>query len=117
MTEEELKQLLESKLYEMADAMMLFYDPCHIEGGACKAGDPNPCCKHTRFGDPCPFLDHGCHNPNAWCRLWICRTAIASTNPKCVEGLTLLEHFGNLFDIVRKPMIGQAYVGADRPKT
>lgn len=116
MTEEQLRQYLELHLLEIGIVLMEYYDPCHIRGNSCKAGDPNPCCVHTRFGDPCPFQEHGCHNPNADCTLWICRTAIDTTDPKCAEAMMELEHLGKLFGIVSKPMIGQAYVGADRPK-
>ncbi len=118
MTEEELVQFLEHKLCEIADVLMEYYDPCHIRGGSCKAGENNPCCLYTRFSkELCPFQDKGCHNPNAMCKLWLCKTAIATTDPKCVEAMMHLEHFGHVYGIVGKPMIGQPYVGADRPKT
>ena len=117
MTEDELLAFLDHKLWEIGDALMKYYDPCNMHGSSCKAGDPNPCCVYTRFDkNLCPYLDNGCKNPNAWCVLWICKTAIKTTDPRCIEALTLLEHFGNLYNIVGKPMIGQAYVGADRPK-
>jgi hypothetical protein len=117
MTEEELKQFLDHKLWEIGDALMRYYDPCNMRVSSCKVGDPNPCCVYTRFRkELCQYQDNGCQYPNAMCVLWLCKTAIQTTDPKCVEGLMMLEHFGNLFGIVGKPMIGQAYVGADRPK-
>ena len=118
MNEDDFIAFLERELFKIADAMVVYYDCCNIRGSSCKVGDPNPCCIRTRFGEGlCPYLtDNQCQNPNASCRLWLCKTAIATTDPKCVEGLTLLEHFGNLYGIVNKPMIGQPYVGADRPK-
>jgi len=116
MIESELKQFLDLKLYEIGNALMEYYDPCQMNENSCIVNNPNTCCIHTRFGNGlCLYQNNGCHNPNAWCKLWICRTAIQATDPKLVEGLTLLQHFGNLYGIVGRPMIGQAYVGADRP--
>lgn len=115
--ENELHAFLYQKLLEMGDAMMQFYDCCHIEGGTCKAG-PNPCCTHTQFGKGrCPFqrADGGCNFQNLDCKLWLCDTAVATTDPKCVEGLVLLQRFAQLFGLSRPHSeIGTKYVGADR---
>ena len=116
MNEIELTILLNDKLKDMAMAMMTYYDCCGIKGSACKGGDPNPCCVNSRFGrGTCPFLkEGGCSFRNAACSLWLCESAIKTTDPKCVEGLKLLEQFGALYGLVRKPFIGHPYSGADK---
>ena len=117
MTETELHLYLNQKLVEIADAMLTYYDACGIQGNACKGGDPNPCCVNTIFGKGvCPFWHGGCQFRNASCKLWLCKTAIATTDPKCVEGLKLLSQFGELYGIVRRPLIGHPYVGADKQR-
>jgi len=115
MTELELQLFLNEKLCDMADALILFYDPCQMKGSVCKVGNPNPCCAYTRFGkDGCPFWNGKCGFRNAHCKLWFCYTAMKGTNPKVVEAFTLLEKVGQLFELVDKPIIGQGYIGADR---
>lgn len=116
MTESELRDLIGKKMYEIGDALMEYYDCCGIRGSSCKAGEENPCCTgRTIFGNGCPFMiANSCHNPNCDCKLWLCATAIATTDPKCVETLKLLEQIGILYGVVRPPLIGQPYSGADR---
>ncbi len=116
MNELDLHLFLSQKLAEMASAMMQYYDCCGIKMATCKAGDPNPCCLNSQFGKGlCPFWMHGkCQFENCDCRLWICNTAIETTDPKCVEALKLLEQFAKLYGLVRTPLIGERYSGADR---
>lgn len=116
MTEAELMVVIEKKLYEIADAMMEYYDCCKIRGSSCRAFENNLCCNHTVFGPGlCKFMvDDECHFPNSACRLWICKTAIESTDDKCVEGLKLLEQFALLYGLTTKPLIGHPYSGADK---
>ena len=117
MTEDEFISFLDHKLWEIGDTIIKYYNPCQIDGNSCIVSKINPCCVYTRFGkDGCQYQNNGCQNPNTMCVLWLCKTAIKNTNPKCVEALSLLQHLGNLYNIVGKPMIGQAYIGADRPK-
>lgn len=118
MNDHHLTHFIELKLIEIGRAMMEYYDCCHLDGDSCKAGQPNLCCYHTVFGgDLCPHrIDGECANVNSDCTLWLCKTAIQSTDPKCVEGLKLLEQFGMLYGLVRKPLIGQPYSGADKNK-
>lgn len=117
MTEIELIKFLDDKLCEIAEVMMSYYDCCGIRGSSCKGGDPNPCCTgRTMFGNGCPFqkADGGCGNRNCACKLWICKTAIDTTDPKCVEGLKILEKFAELYGLTRPPLIGRPYSGADK---
>ena len=115
MTEQELKDILEEKLCDMADALMVYYDPCHIVGNTCKVGDSNPCCTTiTCYGSPCRYWQGECTYRNSTCKLWVCRTSVDSTDPKCIQGMTLLAQFGLLFGITKRPIIGTGYVGADR---
>lgn len=117
MTEDELRTFLDAKLYEIGSALMEYYDCCGIRGATCKAfKDQNLCCYNGMFGKGlCPhWQDNECKNPNCDCKLWICKTARVTTEQKCVDGLVLLEQFGKLFGIVREPLIGRNYSGADR---
>lgn len=118
MTDLEFALFLNQKLCEIARVLLARYDPCGLNGSACKVGDPIPCCLgSTSFGHgDCPFLAPGgpCQFENAACRLWLCRTALDSTDPKCVEALKHLEQVGYLFGLCRRPLIGQPYTGADR---
>lgn len=115
MTEQDLVLFLNQKLIEIAGAMMEFYSPCDLHGSACRAGDPNPCCVNSQYGPGlCPFWRERCTFLNCDCRLWICGTAAAAVDPKCVEALKLLEQFGRLYGLVREPLIGDPYIGADR---
>jgi len=118
MTDEEFANWLSAKLVEMGSAIMQHYDPCRIRLGSCRAGEVNPCCNAiTVFGlGRCKYLDkNGCTDPDPkpTCKLWLCRTAIASTDPVCVETLMLLEKVGLLHKIVLHPIIGERYRGAD----
>src|SRR3990167_3801292 len=115
-TENDLKLFLNEKLCELADVMMTYYDCCHLRGSSCKAGDPNPCCKNSQFGKGlCPFWKNNrCNFRNCDCRLWLCETAVKTTDPVCVEGLKLLEQFAKLYGLVRTPLIGERYSGADK---
>lgn len=115
MTEPDLVLFLNQKLIEIAGAMMEFYSPCDLHGSSCRAGDPNPCCINSQFRKGlCPFWMNGCEFKNCDCKLWICETAIKTTDPKCVEALILLEQFGRLYGLVREPLIGDPYIGADK---
>lgn len=117
MGEQELTRLLDQKLCEIGAALLDYYNCCGIDGATCKAyPEQNLCCYNGGFGRGlCPYWqDDHCQHLNAGCRLWVCRTAIASTDPKCIEGLKLLEQFAYLFGLTRPPLIGHPYVGADR---
>jgi hypothetical protein len=117
MTEQELTLIMNEKICDIADALILYYDPCKMNGSACKAGDPNPCCKHTRFGtDGCPFWDGKCDFRNAKCKLWFCETAIKDTDSRFIDSIKTLEQLGKLYALTSRPFLGQGYIGADRPK-
>ena len=118
MTETDLKLLLNEKISDIADALMFYYDCCGIRGSECKAGNPNPCCTgRTKFGNGCPFWKGKCTFRNADCKLWLCQTAIDSTDQKCISALKLLSEFSLLFDIATNPIIGKPYCGGDKQPT
>ena len=121
MTELEFLIQLHNRLTAVADLFLHYYDPCRMDGQACKAGAPNPCCKHTRFDRPdlehCPFLGPaGCEMPNLKCKLWLCATALEGADPKMVESLQALEVIMRLYHFGGKPYLGHPYTGADRPQ-
>lgn len=115
-TENDLRFFLNQKLTEIGTILLAHYDPCAIRGSACKAGDPNPCCVNSQYARGlCPFWLHGgCTFDNCDCRLWLCQTAIQTTDPRCIEALKLLEQLGKLYGLVRAPLIGDPYTGADK---
>lgn len=117
MTELELQLFLNEKLCDMADALILFYDPCQMKGSVCKVGNPNPCCAYTRFGkDGCPFWHGKCEFRNAKCKLWFCETALKNADPKFIESVKILEQMAKLYTFTRHPLLGESYIGADKPK-
>ena len=115
MTESDLRALLDKHLYAIGELLMEYYDCCHIEGDQCRAGK-NMCCVNSVFGEGlCPhWRDNACQNPNADCKLWICQTAIKNTDERCIKSLILLEQFAGLYGLLRAPIIGLPYSGADR---
>lgn len=115
MTQQELIILLNEKVCDIADALMLYYNPCELHDFKCKAGNPNSCCKHTRFGDGvCPFLKTTCTFRNTKCKLWFCATVLKDIDPKFINSIKILEQFSDLYSLISKPFIGQPYVGADK---
>jgi len=118
MTEKELLILLNEKVCDIADALILYYNPCKMDGPACKVGNPNPCCTHTRFSkNMCPFWQSNkCNFRNVSCKIWFCETALKDVDPKFVEMIKLLEKVTSLYGLMEAPLIGEGYIGADRPK-
>lgn len=117
-SEHELISSLEKKLIEMADLLIEYYNPCDLRVGSCRGGDPTLCCTHTPFGsDVCPFLkEHHCTFQNSNCKLWFCESALKSLDPKAVEAFILLQKFAQVYGLMKSPMIGLPYVGADKVK-
>lgn len=113
MTESELKLLLNEKLCDIADALLLYYDCCQIKPGkdeksyTCRDGYPNQCnsCMGTRFSGPnqvCPFqYSHMCHFRNIECRAWVCSTVKEQVDSKCITGLKMLEDIAKLYGIMK----------------
>jgi len=113
-TELDLKLFLNEKICEIADVFMTYYDCCHIDGASCKAGNPNPCCGHTMYGgEKCPF-GKICNFTNCNCKLWLCETALKTTDPMCIESLKALEQLAKIHGLRRKPFLGEGYIGADK---
>ena len=110
-------------LFEIADRVMLLYDPCKLDGGRCLAGDPNPCCCNKTVYPRDDINDFRCRHyedgkclfPNLGCRIWLCSTAIRQADPKCIEVLTAIEVIAKVYGFVEPPYLGEPYCGADNP--
>lgn len=115
-TEEIMRSFIDQKLCEMATVILRYYNPCRLTPQGCAAGEPNPCCVNDKNASGmCQFFMGGaCQYTNCDCRLWLCDTAVRGTDEKCVRALRLLEEFAAVFDLVRPPLIGDPYVGADK---
>ena len=119
MTETEFIILFNEKLYDLADVLINYYNPCQIKDNACKLvqdikNDDKFCCMfYSKDGkEKCVFLkDSGCAFRNIKCKLWLCETAIRGTDIKCIEALKSLESLAKLYDLTRRPHLGEHYVG------
>lgn len=122
MTETELKIYLNEKLCDIADAILMYYNPCQIKDGSCTlcldmATSEQHCCFRSKFkkldGEQhCQFLGkNGCTFRNIKCKVWLCETAIRKTDPKCVSALKALEEFSKLYELTYRPYLGESYVG------
>lgn len=107
---------LEQKLIELSDVFLKKYNPCQINGNSCLAGKDNPCCKKTRFGSPCPFMQKGiCMNPNLECKVWFCETAIKAMDKECYKAFIEIERISKQYKLINPPYLGDPhYVGADK---
>lgn len=120
MNETEFKIALNERLCDLAELFLYQYDPCRIRGGACLAGDPNPCCVYTRFNENgkaegCPHWKGQCNYRNIWCRHWLCDTAVKSTKSECFEVIKRIQEIGRSFGLIGEPFFGSSYKGADKP--
>lgn len=119
MTETELKDFLDKKLCEIAEALKGYYNPCQLKESTCIAGNPNPCCTTATVSGHgvCPNLGlDGCKDIHANCKLWLCMTAVKNTDPECVKAIQFLEKFAAVYGLARHPFTGSPhYVGADKP--
>lgn len=122
MTESEFKVLLDQRLSDLADVLLLYYRPCELTEGRCRlgrllGGPAVPCChSHAAFQshpeEPCPLLgEHGCTVKLAKCKLWFCQTVLEQADPRCVEAMRILESLLRLFELGSRPYLGQGYVG------
>lgn len=116
--EEAFQISIAEKLVELSDLMIKRYNPCDHRDGKCRGGNPTLCCTDTPFGPGlCPFWkDRQCTCPNANCKLWFCETALKSMDVKAVEAFKLLQKFSQVYGLMKSPLIGQDYVGADKVK-
>lgn len=117
MNEHELVAFLDQKLVEIVDVLLVYYDCCGMRDATCKAYPKrNRCCENGHFGKGlCPFwMNNKCQYSNADCKLWLCRTALSSTDPKCVKALSILSEFALLFDLATHPIVGEPYSGGDK---
>jgi hypothetical protein len=116
MTELEFKIIIHNKLCDIADTILMYYNPCQIKDGKCLL-DNFPCCTRTNNkrldGDiRCQFLgENGCTIRNLRCKTWLCETAIRKTNQECIEALKIIEQMMKLYGLGSGPYLGEHYVG------
>lgn len=116
MTELEFKIYLNDRLCDIADTILMYYNPCQIKDGKCLLGEKF-CCFRTRFkrldgSEECQFLgENGCTINNLQCKIWLCETALRKTNPECVEALKGIEAFAKIYKLTDRPFLGESYVG------
>jgi len=106
---------LEQKLCELANLLIEEFNPCQIKDGGCLVSVDNPCCKISRFGSPCPYMQNKCKNPNLECKIWFCGTSIKNMDSKCLESFKSLESIAKQFNLTKRPFLGDTnYLGADK---
>lgn len=107
MTENEFKIALHDRLVAVADLLLFYHNPCQAKGGACLAGDPNPCCVRTRFKrwdgtKPCEFIgpgDSGCQMPNLECKVWLCNLATENAGEDCAKAMRTLQALAEVYGL------------------
>lgn len=115
MTDAEFKALVNQKLCDLADLLILHYDPCARRQGQCRRG--YSCC-YGRWYLPfnqegrCPLLgDSGCTVRDASCKLWFCESVLRQADPKCIEAFYALEKVLKVFELGGHAFLGERYVG------
>lgn len=118
MTEHEFLCLLDQRLSDLADVLILYYDPCGVgspTNDTCRRG--HWCCYGRHFlpfneSGVCPLLgESGCTVKRASCKLWFCETALRAMDPKCLDAFRVLEGLVKLYELGGRPWLGQRYVG------
>lgn len=108
MNEIEFKIALHSRLCDMADLILHYYNPCDIRKGACRKADPNPCCVMTRFkrfddDRRCQFLgEGGCEFPNIECKVWLCEIATGAASQECLSALVMVENIAKAYRLTNE---------------
>lgn len=111
MVDKEFEALLSKRLYDLADAILYYYNPCQIKGNKCIAGEIW-CCSATRFKPEvlptngerpeCRFRDSkGCTFPNITCKVWLCDQA-RKADEKCSELLGLIELIASMHELIQE---------------
>lgn len=115
MTDAEFKVLLDQRICDLADVLMLHYNPCGVGNGKCRRG--YWCC-YGRHWLPfnaegaCPLLDEsGCTVRRAGCKLWFCETVLREVDSRCVAAFRVLEGLLKLYELSGRPWLGERYVG------
>ena len=74
---ERSKSEIYDDLFERTDRLMKKYNPCNVQNGQCRKGDP--CCTAESHDDnlennTCKYLKipEGCSIKSLTCRLWLC---------------------------------------------
>ena len=101
----EFRLALHAHLCDLADTLMLKYNPCGAHDGVCRMGsNPIPCCVKTRFvrfdkGEYCYYLgDDGCQVMNIHCKTWFCDRA--SVSPEMEEALEHIKGIARLYGLM-----------------
>ena len=111
MDELQFKQALEESLIKVADVLMEYYNPCHRSLNKCLVELPHGCPNSEGTCSRCDFLvGSECGKVNLNCKLWFCITAIME-NKECAEDFRILESLAIRYGLVRRPYLGQRYVG------
>ena len=105
---------LEQKLCELANLLIEEYNPCQIKNSGCLVSEDNPCCKISRFGRPCPYMQGECKNKNIECKLWFCETALKNMSDECKMEFYTLEKIAKTLNLIKRPFLGDPYIGADK---
>ena len=115
MKEVELQVLVNEKLCDLADAILYFYNPCHLDkkNHTCKFSNnlnEKLCCGYHHYtgSDRCVFLkEDGCSYRNIKCKTKFCLGVLKDMDSKCFEAFKLLESISNLFGLARYPSLEQ----------
>lgn len=121
MTETEFRILVNEKICDLADVLMLHYNPCQWQEGKClrdRLTGAEPVCCRSHHYQPfnaegnCPMLGpDGCTVKRASCKLWFCETAIRTMDPAALTAFKILESIVKLYDLGGRPWLGDRYAG------
>src|SRR4030042_1389904 len=94
----EFRLALHKQLCDVADTLMLKYNPCDAHDGRCRVGaNPIPCCVRTRFvrfdgSEYCYYLgEDGCLMMNIHCKTWFCTEAEKYANAELLTAMRAIQ--------------------------
>ena len=101
----EFRLALHKQLCDVADTLMLKYNPCDAHDGECRVGkNPIPCCVKTRFvrfdgSEFCYFLgEDGCQMMNIHCKTWFCDAAVVP--PEMGDALDCIRDLAQMYGLM-----------------
>lgn len=109
--------LLNDKLCDIADAVLRYYDPCQKKENSCLITDDISdgsvhCCFHGP-GSGCWLWRDGCQGRLISCKVWLCHPCFLKAPKDCVDTLQDIERIAIRYGLVRRPTLGDRYVGRD----
>ena len=118
LSELEFKMLMNERLYDLAEAVIHYYNPCQRSSRTTclvidRLGDVSKhCCFHSD-GNHCPFYKNEvCQFKCVRCKIMLCRPALLELkNPECLEDLKDIERIALRYGLTRRPCLGDRYVG------